>query len=141
MTVEYNVPAANSGMAALFSSGSAEITVSAEFKLAIVEGDPNTWPLDDQNNLVAPDTLKALPSNIKDYITGDITGIDLSGCTELTTIDYQAFSGCDGLTSIDLSDCTSLTTIGQSAFEDCSKLTSITLSGCTDLQIIGPLCI
>ena len=159
MTVPYTV-LAGSGMAALFSSGSTEIPVSAEFKFAIVEGDPNTWPLDDQNNLVAPSSLTILPDDIGSYITGDITGIDLSACKNLATIDYQAFYYCDSLTSINLSGCTSLTTIGQSAFQRCKNLktvtlpsavttighyafnnclglTSINLSDCTSLQRIG----
>ena len=64
MTVEYTVSAANNGMAALLSSGSADIKVSATFTSRLDENDPDTWPLDDQNNLVAPSSLTTLPNNI-----------------------------------------------------------------------------
>ena len=134
MTVEYTVPAAGSGMAALFSSGSADIKVSASFMSILNENNPNTWPLDDQNNLVAPSSLTTLPNNIGSYITGDITGIDLSGCTNLTTIGNSAFEGCRTLTEIILPK--TLKTIGESAFDGCTSLTSIDLSGCTSLTTI-----
>ena len=37
----------------------------------VVTDDPSTWPLDDQNNLVAPRSLTTLPNNISSYITDE----------------------------------------------------------------------
>ena len=54
-----------------------------------------------------------------------ITSIDLSNCTELTSIGGCAFEYCKSLTSIDLSNCTRLTEIETSAFQSCTSLTSI----------------
>ncbi|OUQ40546.1 leucine-rich repeat domain-containing protein [Faecalibacterium sp. An121] len=87
-----------------------------------------------------------------------ITELDLSGCTNLTTIDNNAFDSCknlttvtlpssvtsigkvafaySGLTSINLSGCKNLTSIGFGAFGKCKNLTSINLSGCTRLESI-----
>ena len=124
MTVEYTVPAAGSGMAALFSSGSADITVSADFKDITSPTDPNTWPLDDQNNLVAPSSLTTLPNNIGSYITDETPGIDLSD-TQITIIGKDAFKNCSTLTEIILPK--TLTTIDDFAFSRCTSLESITL--------------
>ncbi len=43
----------------------------------------------------------------------------------VTTIDYNAFSGCSGLTSVSIGN--SVTTIGRNAFSGCSGLTSVTI--------------
>ena len=49
-----------------------------------------------------------------------------SGVTyEVTSIGYQAFSGCSGFESIEIPN--SVTSIGDSAFSDCSGLTSVTI--------------
>ena len=56
-----------------------------------------------------------------------LTEVDLSQCTNLTSIGGEAFRNCSGLTEVNLSNCTSLTSIGDWAFSYCSRLTSITL--------------
>ena len=54
-----------------------------------------------------------------------IKSIDASKLTSITTIEYQAFSGCSGLISFILPS--SLTTIEREAFSNCQSLTSITI--------------
>ena len=54
-----------------------------------------------------------------------LTTVDLSGCTSLRTIDYQAFRGCLGLEEVTLPE--SLTTIWEYAFDGCSSLTQLVL--------------
>ena len=78
--------------------------------------------------LVFPRSLKEIKSWDSDNgafqnCTG-LTGLDLSACTELTEIGYEAFSGCTGFTgNLDLSACTKLTKIGSNAFRGCSGFT------------------
>ncbi len=125
MTVPYTVPAANSGTAALFSSGSAEITVSAIFESTIVADDPTTWKIEN-NTLIVPEDVNDSLINAKLFNNagGNFTGIDLSD-TQITTIDDKAFKNCSTLTEIILPK--ALKTIGDSAFEGCEKLTTVTL--------------
>ena len=54
-----------------------------------------------------------------------IKSIDASKLTSITTLEYQAFSGCTGLLSFILPS--SLTTIEREAFSNCQSLTSITI--------------
>lgn len=98
----------------------------------VVTDDPSTWPHGDNGQLVAPDTLDALPNNIKNYITGDITGIDLSA-TQITTIDSNAFLLCGNLQTVTLPN--SVGTIERDAFWCCTNLTSINL-GDTGIKAI-----
>ena len=100
MTVPYTVPVANNGMAALFSSGSTEITVSAIFALAIVEDDPTTWKIEN-NTLIVPEDVNdsLINANLFNDAGGNFTGIDLSD-TQITTIGDSAFEGCEKLTTV-----------------------------------------
>ena len=59
------------------------------------------------------------------FFNSGLTSIDLSACTNLTSIGENAFNNCDGLTEVDLSNCTSLTSIGRHAFVSCANLRSI----------------
>ena len=78
-------------------------------------------------------TSVILPGTITNIGTGafsmisSITNVDLSNCTNLTTIGECAFNTC-GLIQLDLTNCTSLIAIEGSAFAYCESLTSITLS-------------
>jgi len=63
-----------------------------------------------------------------------IASVDLSSCTELENIYFQA---CKSLESIDLSPCTKLKYIDQNTFSLCSKLKSINLNGCVALTNFG----
>ena len=84
------------------------------------------------SNLVAPSSLTTLPDDIGSYITGDITGIDLSA-TQITTIGNGAFLFCENLQTVTLPN--SVGTIGSGAFWDCSNLTKINLedTGITEI--------
>ena len=76
----------------------------------------------------------------------DITTSSYTVNEKCKIIYYSAFIDCSGLTEVDLSQCTNLTSIGDSAFEGCSGLKSIDLpssltsigegafEGCTNLQ-------
>ncbi len=66
--------------------------------------------------------------------TAGLTSIDLSHCTNLTSIGDAAFVMCSDLKSVKLPS--SLITIGESAFEECF-LPSIDLTVCTNLTTIG----
>ena len=98
----------------------------------VVTDDPSTWPRDTNSNLVAPSSLTTLPDDIGSYITGDITGIDLSA-TQITTIGNGAFLFCENLQTVTLPN--SVGTIGSGAFWDCSNLTKINLedTGITEI--------
>ena len=54
-----------------------------------------------------------------------LTSITIPG--SVTTIEDEAFSWCDSLTNIEFGTDSQLTTIGDSAFRDCRSLTSITI--------------
>lgn len=51
----------------------------------------------------------------------NLKNIDLSYCSELTSIGRSTFYGCGELVTMDLSSCTKLTNIGETAFSFCSK--------------------
>lgn len=55
--------------------------------------------------------------------------------SSLTAIGVQAFYGCTGLTNLNLSECTDLTSIGEAAFAYCTGLTHIALP--SSLTAIG----
>ena len=75
-----------------------------------------------------------------EYDRDDIVELDLSDCTNLTSIENPsgylgAFEGCKNLITVTLPE--SLESIGNVAFRDCNSLTSINLSDCTSLKSIG----
>lgn len=66
----------------------------------------------------------------------NITSIDFSNCTNLTTIESGAFSNCSGLMEVDLSNCENLTTIESGAFSNCANLITLNLSNLKNLNAI-----
>ena len=68
------------------------------------------------------------------YNNSSIKVLDLSGCTNLTTIGQSAFENCTSLTSIDLRN-TQVKTIGNGAFRWCTKLGTVLLPA--SLESIG----
>ncbi len=67
------------------------------------------------------------------YGVFELTGLDISACTDVTLIGREAFRGCNPLRTIELPG--NLQTIGRSAFRECGSLTTIELPG--NLQTIG----
>ncbi|MEI3576879.1 MAG: leucine-rich repeat domain-containing protein [Acutalibacteraceae bacterium] len=68
------------------------------------------------------------------YNCTNLSNVDLTACTELTTIGDEAFSGNSALTSVKFP--ASLRYIGSYAFNNCG-LTNVDLSGCTQLLSLG----
>ena len=75
-------------------------------------------------SITLPSTINTINENAFSACL-NLETIDLSNCTNLTSIGYMAFSGCRGLTSITLPE--SLASIEAYAFNSCSGLTSISL--------------
>ena len=69
------------------------------------------------------------------YINGDLVQGDLVIPAGVTSIGYEAFSGCRGLTSVEIP--VSVTSIGSDAFSGCSGLTSVTFEAGSQLEAIG----
>ncbi|MEN8202661.1 MAG: leucine-rich repeat protein [Bacteroidota bacterium] len=84
-------------------------------------------------NISFPSTFEIIGTYSFD--SNDLTSIDLSSCTALTSIGNYAFRG-NNLTNIDLSSCTALTSIGHYAFRG-NGLTSVDFSNCTAITSIG----
>lgn len=78
------------------------------------------------------------PYSYENEYTGDVDipeTVTYSGKTyTVTSISYEAFSGCSGMTSITISN--SVTNIGSYVFYGCSGLTSVTIPG--SVTSIGP---
>ena len=108
-------------------------------------------------NIVFPEKFSSL-GYCAFYSCNALTTVDLSACTNLTRIEYQAFSYCSTLKTVALpasvsniswnafSGCsslnsvlfpTSLSYIESSAFSECSSLTSIDLSKCINLTSLN----
>ena len=90
-------------------------------------------------SVTLPSTLKTIGRKAFYNCSGLTGGLNLGGCTRLTSIGDYAFRNCSGLTGgLDFSNCTSLTSIGGRAFYNCSGLTGgLNLGGCTRLTSIG----
>ncbi|MBQ9786224.1 MAG: leucine-rich repeat domain-containing protein, partial [Clostridia bacterium] len=75
-----------------------------------------------------PATYQGIPVKeiaAETFKNSEITAVDLSGASNLTTIGDSAFSYCQNLETVITSD--SITTIGEEAFYDCKSLLSITM--------------
>ena len=97
-------------------------------------------------SLTSVNMPKALVTLVNDFCYNTkVTTLDLSDCTNLTTIGEYAFRGCYSLTTVgDLSKCTKLTTIGDYAFTDRNKIkgsltlpTSVTKIGTEAFRNVG----
>ena len=64
-------------------------------------------------------------TDVDPSISGDVAIPSTLGGYSVTSIGYEAFSGCTSLTSVTIPD--SVTSIGSSAFSGCTSLTSITI--------------
>ncbi len=128
----------------------ADCAIRPFHKLPTVEECRTIWYTSSNGEIVPPNKTNGfgganIVSNVYDEergmfritFDGNVTSIGyqaFSGCSGLTSvtipssvtsIEYQAFSGCSGLTSLTIPS--SVTSIGNSAFSDCSGLTSITI--------------
>lgn len=83
--------------------------------------------------IALPATVTTLPTSLFNGNT-NITSLDLSACTNLTTISGSLCYGCTALASVTLP--ASVSIIDQMAFEGCNHLTTINLSQCTALTMI-----
>ena len=81
------------------------------------------------DNLTAVDFSKATGLTT----IGGYAFLDCDNITEITipatveTIGYQAFNSCDKLATVDLSNAAALTAIGEYAFRECAELTAIAI--------------
>ena len=80
-----------------------------------------------------PSTIESIDKYA--FSSNQLSGIDLSGCTNLKRIGFGAFEH-NNLTSLDLRGCINLKTIDIASFWN-NKLTSINFSQCTALTKIG----
>ena len=84
-------------------------------------------------NIALPATVTSLSTSLFNGNT-NITSLDLSACTNLTTISGSLCYGCTALASVTLP--ASVTIIDEQAFQGCNHLTTINLSDCTELTMI-----
>lgn len=86
-------------------------------------------------NLSGLTNLETLEYQSLSYMGKNCTTIDISGCTNLKTIDGDTFtSNTKNFTDINFSGCSSITSLPK--FRGFSKLVSIDLSGCTGITAI-----
>ena len=67
----------------------------------------------------------------------NLTIIDLSPLSNITSIDRHFLRGCSNLTTINLSQLSNVTSIGNYFLSDCSNLTTIDLSPLSNVTFIG----
>ena len=106
----------------------------------VLSGTNGTWNVDSEVAGQLACGKLIIPSNITQIQTSafshtNITSLDLSQPTSLTTIGEYAFNNCKNLTG-DLVIPSSVTSIGNWAFDD-TKITSLDLSQPTSLTSIG----
>lgn len=65
----------------------------------------------------------------------NLTSLDFTNASDLTTIAEEAFYGCDGLTKLTFP--ASLTTIGGNAFYSCDGLLDVNMGNCTKMTAIA----
>ena len=86
------------------------------------------WYTDNINPLITEVVWNCSPTSIGNYAfygCSRLQSVDLSDCTNLTTIGDSAFSSCSSLIEITIPQ--SVETIGDYAFHDCSSLIEITI--------------
>ena len=88
---------------------------------------------------IGSNSVVVIPSTV-DTINGAFRGYSLTSVTipnSVTTIGYDAFSGCSGLTSVTIPN--SVTSIGDYAFSGCSGLTSVNFNAANcSIYYYGP---
>ena len=75
-------------------------------------------------DLVVSNTIQEIAQDSY-YLCTSLTGVIIPD--SVTTIGYEAFSGCNNLTSVTFVGDSQLTTVGASAFSGCTSLTSLTI--------------
>ena len=127
-------------------------TTSFAHDIEVVNSDGKTiyYIINDDGNTLTVSFRGNKPYSYENEYTGDVDipeTVTYSGKTyTVTSISYEAFSGCSGMTSITISN--SVTSIGDFAFWNCSSLTSVSFpnsmksiggsafSGCSGLTSI-----
>ncbi len=84
-------------------------------------------------SMVFPSTIQII--GIQSFSGNQITNIDISTCSSLTTINERAFYS-NSISALDLSNCINLSAINYGAF-DKNAIRDVVFFGCTNLQTIG----
>ncbi len=104
-------------------------TTSFAHDIEVVNSDGKTiyYIINDDGNTLTVSFRGNKPNSYENEYTGDVDipeTVTYSGKTyTVTSISYEAFSGCSGMTSITISN--SVTSIGNFAFWNCGSLTSV----------------
>ncbi len=85
---------------------------------------------DDLTSVTLPDTIKIINSHVF-YENYNLTEVNLSECTNLVYIGYNAFQGT-AITNLTLP--ASLQAMGGDVFYDCNSLTTVDMSQCTKIE-------
>lgn len=78
-----------------------------------------------------PASLKVIGS--ESFDKSGLTEVDLSSCTSLVAIKYEAFEGTPTITSVKFPAGSNFTFLGNDAFKELTSLTSVDLSKCTGI--------
>lgn len=87
-----------------------------------------------ETSFTVPSSITSIGSFAFAYNT-TLESVDMSACSNLTLIDYDAFYSCSKLNEVILP--TSLEEIGRMAFSSCINLQTLDLSYCDNLTTIG----